>query len=66
LLAGGDGGRRSPELPLACFSFVMLAVRAGIGPGMTVPARYRGDEFVLLIVRNFSEPNFLGKKTFCL
>jgi len=34
--------------------------------GMTVPARYRGDEFVLLIVRNFSEPNFLGKKAFCL
>jgi hypothetical protein len=26
----------------------------------------RGDEFVLLIVRNFSEPNFLGKKAFCL
>jgi hypothetical protein len=28
---GGDGGRRSPELPLACFSFVMLAARAGTG-----------------------------------
>jgi hypothetical protein len=44
----------------------MLAARAGIGPGMTVPARYHGDEFVLLTVRNFSEPNFLGKKAFCL
>jgi hypothetical protein len=38
-VAGGDGGRRSPELPLACFLLAfMLAVRAGIG-GMTVPAR---------------------------
>jgi hypothetical protein len=39
-VAGGDGGRRLPELPLACFSFVMLVVRAGVAPGMTVPARY--------------------------
>jgi hypothetical protein len=48
------------------FLLFMLAARAGIGPVMTVPTRYRGNEFVLLIVRNFSEPNFLGKKAFCL
>jgi hypothetical protein len=28
------------KLPLACFSFVMLVVRAVVAPGMTVPARY--------------------------
>jgi hypothetical protein len=32
----------------------------------TDPCPYRGDEFVLLIVRNLSEPKFLGKKAFCL
>jgi hypothetical protein len=39
--SAGDGGRRSLELPLACFSFVVLAVKGRDRfTGMTVPAHY--------------------------
>jgi hypothetical protein len=42
---------------------VALSMIAGAAIGAVA---IQGLHAFLLIVRNFSEPNFLGKKTFCL